>query len=112
MHASLEAGATGIVLQGTGTGNANQKLCAGVAAAKAAGVVVITSTRVEAGPVVPLYGAGGGGEDLRAAGAIGSGLLRPSQSLILLSLLLRLHLPRQRIAEVFAERGRPPESFH
>ncbi|MCU1567250.1 MAG: L-asparaginase [Pseudarthrobacter sp.] len=109
MHAALEAGAAGIVLQGTGSGNANPSLCSEVATAVAAGVVVVTSTRVDAGPVVPIYGAGGGGEDLRAAGAIGSGHLRPSQSLILLSLLLRTNPDRARITEIFAQRGRPPE---
>jgi L-asparaginase len=109
MRAALEAGAAGIVLQGTGSGNANPSLCSEVSAAVAAGVVVVTSTRVDAGPVVPIYGAGGGGEDLRAAGAIGSGHLRPSQSLILLSLLLRINPDRERITEIFAQRGRPPE---
>ncbi|MGX1162086.1 L-asparaginase [Arthrobacter sp. SLBN-100] len=109
MHAALAAGAAGIVLQGTGSGNANPSLCSEVAAAVASGVVVVTSTRVDAGPVVPIYGAGGGGEDLRAAGAIGSGHLRPSQSLILLNLLLRLNLNREQITEIFAQRGRPPE---
>ena len=48
-----QAGAAGIVLQGTGTGNANRVLCREVADATAAGVVVVTSTRVEAGAVVP-----------------------------------------------------------
>ena len=109
MHAALEAGAEGIVLQGTGSGNANASLCAEVAAAVASGAVVVTSTRVDAGPVVPIYGAGGGGEDLRVAGAISSGHLRPSQSLILLSLLLRINPDRDRITEIFAQRGRPPE---
>lgn len=104
LHASLQAGAAGIVLQGTGIGNANTKLCTEVAAATGAGVVVVTSTRVDAGPVLPLYGAGGG-QDLKAAGAIPSGLLRPSQSLILLSLLLRLGTPTARIPEIFAQRG-------
>ncbi|MUU70558.1 asparaginase [Pseudarthrobacter sp. GA104] len=109
MHAALEAGAAGIILQGTGSGNANPGLCSEVAAAVASGVVVVTSTRVDAGPVVPIYGAGGGGEDLRIAGAIGSGHLRPSQSLILLSLLLRINPDRERITEIFTQRGRPPE---
>lgn len=104
LRASLQAGAAGVVLQGTGIGNANTKLCAEVAAATAAGVVVVTSTRVDAGPVLPVYGAGGG-EDLRAAGAIPSGLLRPSQSLILLSLLLTLGTPLVQIPEIFAQRG-------
>lgn len=108
LRSSLDAGAAGIVLQGTGTGNANRAICREVAAATAAGVVVVTSTRVEAGPVVAIYGEGGG-EDLRAAGAISSGLLRPSQSLILLSLLLRLGTPAARIAEAFALRGAAPD---
>ncbi len=108
LRASLQAGAAGIVLQGTGTGNANRELCPEIADATAAGVVVVTSTRVAAGAVVPRYG-DGGGEDLRAAGAIPSGLLRPSQSLILLSLLLRLDFPRARIAEIFALRGGVPD---
>lgn len=109
MHAALEAGAEGLILQGTGSGNANPSLCSEVAAAVASGVVVVTSTRVDAGPVVPIYGAGGGGEDLRAAGAISSGHLRPSQSLILLSLLLRINFDRKRITDAFTQRGRPPE---
>ena len=108
MHAALEAGAAGIVLQGTGSGNANPSLCSEVGAAVKSGVVVVTSTRVDAGPVVPIYGAGGG-EDLRAAGAIGSGHLRPSQSLILLSLLLRTNSDQERITEIFTQRGRPPD---
>ena len=47
----------------------------------------------------------------RAAGAIPSGLLRPSQSLVLLSLLLRLDTPMARIAEAFARRGTLPDQF-
>ncbi|GAP56791.1 hypothetical protein AHiyo6_33560, partial [Arthrobacter sp. Hiyo6] len=44
-----------------------------------------------------------------AAGAIPSGLLRPSQSLVLLSLLLRLGTAPARIAETFARRGTLPD---
>jgi L-asparaginase len=108
LRAARLAGAAGIVLQGTGTGNANRVLCREVADATAAGVVLVTSTRVESGPVVPRYG-DGGGEDLRAAGAIPAGLLRPSQSLVLLSLLLRLGTPAAGIAEAFARRGTLPD---
>lgn len=108
LRSSIQAGAAGIVLQGTGTGNANREMCREVAAAIAGGVVVVTSTRVEAGAVAPIYG-DGGGDDLRAAGAISSGLLRPSQSLVLLSLLLRLDAPVSRIAETFTLRGATPD---
>ena len=104
LQASVAAGASGIVLQATGSGNGNPALCAAIAAAIAAGTVVVTSTRVSAGPVIPVYGAGGG-RDLVAAGAIPSGLLRPSQSLILLSLLLQLDRNHDEIADAFARYG-------
>ncbi len=104
VRASVEAGAAGIVLQGTGSGNANPALFKALQEAIAAGVTVVTSTRVDAGPVVPVYGAGGG-RDLAAAGALPSGVLRPSQAFILLSLLLRLQADQQTISAAFAEIG-------
>lgn len=107
LKASLAAGATGVVLQATGNGNANLAMCEAVADATAAGVAVVVSTRVHAGPVVPVYG-NGGGKDLVAAGAIPSGLLRPSQSLILLGLLLRTGASHADIARAFGECGAPP----
>ena len=107
LQASRDAGAAGVVLQATGSGNANLVLCEAIADATAAGVVVVTSTRVHGGPVIPVYGTGGG-MDLLAAGAIPSGLLRPSQSLVLLSLLLRLGTNREEIARTFARHGALP----
>jgi L-asparaginase len=105
--ASFGAGASGVVLQATGSGNANLVMCEAIADAAAAGVVIVTSTRVHAGPVMPVYGTGGG-RDLVAAGAIPSGLLRPSQSLVMLSLLLRLGMGREEITQTFARHGAHP----
>lgn len=104
IRAAVAAGARGIVLQATGSGNANPSLCAGVTEAILSGVVVVISTRVSAGPVMPIYGAGGG-RNLLEAGAIPSGLLRPSQAFILLSLLLHLDRGQAEIASVFARHG-------
>ena len=104
LRASVAAGARGIVLQATGSGNANHALCEAVAEATKSGTVVVISTRVSAGPVVPVYGAGGG-RDLVSAGAIPSGLLRPSQSMILLSLLLHLGRDAAAVAQAFARYG-------
>jgi len=104
LRASVAAGARGIVLQATGSGNANRALCEAVADATKSGTVVVISTRVSAGPVIPVYGAGGG-RDLVSAGAIPSGLLRPSQSMILLSLLLHLGREADDVARVFARHG-------
>ncbi|MHA7154801.1 asparaginase [Arthrobacter sp. TMN-50] len=104
IEAALAAGAAGIVLEATGIGNANPVMCTAVADATAAGAVVVTSTRVPAGPVVPVYGTGGG-KDLLAAGAIPSGFLRPAQARILLQLLLSLGLTRPHIEHHFHLRG-------
>jgi L-asparaginase len=90
LRACAGAGARGVVLEATGAGNANPAICAAVRELTAAGVVVVTSTRVAAGPVVAIYG-DGGGVDLLAAGAVPSGLLRPSQARVLLAALLGLH---------------------
>jgi L-asparaginase len=90
LRACVDAGARGLVLEATGAGNANPAICAAVAEVVATGVVVLTSTRVAAGPVAAVYG-DGGGVDLLAAGAVPSGLLRPSQARILLTALLGVH---------------------
>jgi L-asparaginase len=87
LHAFAAAGARGVVLEGTGAGNANPEICAAVAELCAAGVVVVTATRVEQGPVAAIYG-DGGGIDLLAAGAVPAGRLRPSQARICLAALL------------------------
>ena len=75
--------------------------CATVAELTAAGVVVLTSTRVAEGPVTAIYG-DGGGVDLRAAGAVPSGLLRPSQARVLLAALLGSHRDADLVRDAFA----------
>jgi L-asparaginase len=102
LRACAHAGARGVVLEATGAGNANPAICAAVEQLTAAGVVVVTSTRVAAGPVIPIYG-DGGGVDLLAAGAVPSGLLRPSQARMLLAALLGLHRDPDVVRRAFAE---------
>ncbi|WP_049822390.1 asparaginase [Arthrobacter sp. H41] len=104
LKAALSVGSSGIVLAATGNGNANPVICAAVTDATAAGIVVVTSTRVHAGPVLPVYG-NGGGKDLQAAGAIPAGLLKPSQARTLLHLLLTLKMSRPQIEKHFFQRG-------
>ncbi len=105
--AALAAGARGIVLEATGLGNANAAVSDAVRTAIEDGVVVVTSTRVHAGPVRGVYGAGGG-RTLEDAGAIPSGLLRPSQARILLQTLLTLGTSPQGVAQQFLQRSQPP----
>ncbi|THJ66856.1 asparaginase [Arthrobacter echini] len=105
-RAALAAGARGIVLEATGLGNANAVLSEAVRTAIEDGVVVVTSTRVHAGPVRGVYG-NGGGKTLEDAGAIPSGLLRPSQARMLLQTLLTLGMTPQVIAQHIRQRSGP-----
>lgn len=84
---AIEHGAHGIVLAGTGTGNAGPGYTDAVGRSLDAGVPIVLASRVPAGPVVPVYG-NGGGVDLVAAGAIESGRLNPFQARILAACLL------------------------
>jgi len=104
LRACVDAGARGIVLEATGAGNANPAICAAVAEISAAGVVVVTSTRVAAGPVAAIYG-DGGGVDLVAAGAVPSGLLRPSQARMLLAALLGIHRDPASVRQAFTQQA-------
>ena len=101
LRAFTDVGARGLVLEATGAGNANPAICAAVRELTEAGVVVVTSTRVAAGPVAAIYG-DGGGVDLLRAGAVPSGLLRPSQARMLLAALLGLIRDPGAVREAFA----------
>ncbi|QYJ05102.1 asparaginase domain-containing protein [Nocardioides panacisoli] len=102
LDAVVAAGAAGIVLEAPGTGNTSPAMVAAVAEHVAAGVVVVTSTRVHAGDVRAVYGGGGGGVDLLAAGAELAGALRPSQARILLAVLLAGGADRATVREAFS----------
>jgi L-asparaginase len=88
LEAFAAAGARGVVLVATGSGNANPAIVAAVADLTRRGVVVGLTTRVDTGPVAGVYGGGGGGADLVAAGAVPLGTLRAGQGRILLLALL------------------------
>lgn len=101
IDACISAGARGVILQATGYGNANASIVEAVRRHTAAGVRVVLSTRVQGGPVRPVYGGGGGGVDLVAAGAIPSPHLRPSQARILLAALIADDASVETIAREF-----------
>lgn len=103
----VAAGAAGVVLEATGAGNANLQIRDAVARLTKAGIVVALSTRVHAGPVAALYG-NGGGVDLLDAGAVPTGMLRPSQARILLTALLASYRDPVRAAEELARRTEHP----
>ncbi|OLT35771.1 L-asparaginase [Rhodococcus sp. CUA-806] len=82
IDACVAAGAQGIVLEATGSGNTNAEV---VAAVRECSVPVVVTTRVPMGPIAPTYGGGGGGADLVQAGAVFSPLLRAGQARIALA---------------------------
>ena len=87
VRAAVEAGATGIVLEGTGRGNANDQVVEGVRDAVARGVTVAVCSRCASGRVEPVYGRGGG-RDLAEAGALFAGDLAGAKARVLLQLAL------------------------
>src|SRR5690554_3367805 len=99
MQHALESGADGLVLAGTGAGNAGEGYLAIVEDGVRREVPVVLATRVARGPIAGIYG-NGGGADLLRAGAIPAGTLNPFQARILLALLL----DQREAAEPLAER--------
>jgi L-asparaginase len=89
VQAAIAAGAKGIVIQALGWGNVNMALYEAVKAAIGRGVVVVISTRVQNGRVLPVYGFVGGGKSLKEAGAVFADNLSPQKARILLMLALQ-----------------------
>ncbi|WP_405978123.1 asparaginase [Streptomyces sp. NBC_00158] len=107
LNAAVEAGAQGIVLIGTGAGNATPEIVEAVRAAVARGVLVALTTRVAAGPVTEIY-THGGAVDLVAAGAVPTGTLRAGQARIaVLAALLSTTDPAARTRTLRATLGTP-----
>ncbi|MFB7620271.1 asparaginase [Kitasatospora sp. NPDC056181] len=79
LRAAVAGGAQGVVLVGSGAGNATPAFVEAVAEATERGVLVALSTRVPAGPVAELA-TNGGAVDLVAAGAVPAGTLRAGQA--------------------------------
>ncbi len=86
LHAAVAAGAAGIVLAAFGAGNVPPAMAEAVDDLLARGIPVLVCSRVQAGPVVPLYAAGGA--RLSRAGAVFAGDLSPWQGRLLLAAAL------------------------
>jgi L-asparaginase len=89
VHAAVAAGAKGVVIQALGLGGVNVPLYEAVKEAIDRGVVVVVSTRVPNGRVLPVYGSVGGGKSLKEAGAVFADNLSPQKARILLMLALQ-----------------------
>ncbi len=100
VHATLEAGFDGIVIQAMGGGHVPQAVAAAIEAA--AHIPVVLATRVGEGEVLrSTYGFEGGEIDLQRRGAIRSGWLDGLKAKGLLTLLLRHGHGRAEIVQQF-----------
>ncbi|MBP2675548.1 MAG: ansB2, partial [Deltaproteobacteria bacterium] len=89
IRAAVAAGAKAIVVQALGWGNMNIPMYEAVLEAIAKKVVVVVSTRVQNGRVLPVYGFKGGGKTLKDAGAVFADNLSPQKARILAMLVLQ-----------------------
>ncbi len=99
---AVERGADGIVLEGTGLGNATAEIGDAVAGAIDEAVPVVVTSRCLAGPTVPVYGTPGGGRTLRDHGAIFAGDLPAQKARLKLLVALEATTDREELREYFA----------
>jgi L-asparaginase len=101
LRAAEAAGAKGIVIQALGWGNVNIPMYEAVQGAIDRGIVVVISTRVPNGRVLPVYGMVGGGKTLKEAGAVFADNLSPQKARILLMLALQSTLSPAEVQQLF-----------
>ena len=90
LDACVAAGARGLVLEGSGSGNLPPLVADAVArlAEDRPDIVVVVASRVPRGETTATYGGRGGGAELAARGVLSAGYLRSGQARILLAALL------------------------
>jgi L-asparaginase len=101
IKAAADAGAKGVVVQALGWGKVNIPMFEAIKAAIAKGIVVVISTRVPNGRVLPVYGFQGGGKTLKDAGAVFADNLSPQKARILLMLALQKTMKTEEIQALF-----------
>jgi L-asparaginase len=92
LRACVEAGARGLVLEGSGSGNLPPLVAEAVAelSVERPDVVVAIASRVPRGEATATYSGPGGGAELATRGVLSCGYLRPGQARVLLTALCSL----------------------
>ena len=113
LTACVEAGARGLVLEGSGSGNLPPLVAEAVTrlAEERPDLVMAASSRVPRGEATATYGGRGGGAELAARGVLSAGYLRSGQARVLLAGLLSTVSPSG-AAESAAEARRQWDRFH
>lgn len=99
---AVAAGARGIVVAATGSGNTHPDLLRAAAAAMRAGIPVALASRTGAGPVGPFYAFPGGGATWQRAGILMAGSLTPVQARVALALGLGAGLGMEALRQLLA----------
>lgn len=105
---SIEDGADGIILDGTGLGNTTKAIGESVERTIDMGVPVVVTSRCPAGTTAPVYGSGGGGRTLADHGAIHGDDLPAHKARLKLMLLLAADTARHEL-EGYFEGYRDPD---
>jgi L-asparaginase len=88
VDAAREAGAKGIVINGTGRGNVPPAMLPGIQRALDAGLPVVIASRCVQGRILDTYGYEGSGRDLRRRGVLFAGTLSGAKARLRLMLAL------------------------
>ena len=88
LRASIETGAHGLVIEGTGAGNVPPAAVPAIHDAIKAGLQVVITSRCGSGSVAPLYGYDGGGAQLQKMGCVLGGDLVGQKARVLLMVAL------------------------
>ncbi len=103
LHAVLNAGARGVVLEASGAGNVYQEWEASIAALVERGVPVVIVSRTGGGRVVPAYGGPGGGKTIEKLGVIFGGDLLGLQARLVLMFALGAGWTHNQMRAYFAQ---------
>lgn len=98
---ALEAGVSGLVVEGLGMGNVNEAYYEGIRKAREAGLTVVLTTRCFSGRVVPYYGYPGGGASLKKMGVVFGGSLSSAKARILLMIALAAGYGEGELQDIF-----------
>jgi L-asparaginase len=88
LHYALDSGARGLVIEGTGRGNAPPAILPAIDRARQSDIPVVLATRCWHGRVLDTYGYEGSGKDLRRRGVIFAGTTNGQKARIHLMLAL------------------------
>ena len=102
LRAAFDAGARGLVLEGSGAGNVPDVWHDAIRMFVAAGIPVVLVSRCLTGRIVPAYGGRGGGRTLHDLGVVDGGSLSGQKARVALSLALGNGMGRRELRDFFA----------